>query len=270
MNNILIDYNENGWVGPLVVLNENEAKVFEKELKILDKKYDLMNSDYRCKSNVLFPLIYNLCKNTNIIHYVKQLIGDNFHAWDSMLWFKKAKDQKIVSFHQDATYWNFDKKYKALTVWYAVTDSFSDSGGIQYVTGSHKLNQQIHNDIKVDNNLLMRGQTVDYTVSVVDQPDVHQGECLIHSPFIIHGSKENKSKQDRLAVGMMFVSTECKPLATYSPESTIMMSGTDNHNHMIHDPIPTGNWDTDRINWKLAYDRQHDNYYKMSVNGYYY
>jgi len=267
MNSLIENYLQDGWIGPLPVLDDSEAKNFEIEIRKLDKKYDLMNSDYRCKSNVLFPLIDNLCRNTNIINYVRLLIGEDFHAWDTMLWFKKAKDKKKVSFHQDATYWNFDNKHNALTVWYAVTDSLYFSGALQYVTGSHKLNQQNHNDIKLKNNLLMRGQTVDYEIDILDQPEVHQGQCLIHSPYIIHGSQENEDDHDRLAIGMMFVSTLCKPIATYSPESTVMINGIDRYNYMLHDPSPIGDWDIDFKNWKKAYDRQHINYYKMNING---
>jgi hypothetical protein len=64
-------------------------------------------------------------------------------------------------------------------------------------------------------------------------------------------------------MGMIFVSTECKPHLDISPESTVMISGVDEYNYMLHDPSPTGNWINDVNNWKLAYDRQHDNYYKM-------
>ena len=48
------------------------------------------------------------------------------------------------------------------------------------------------------------------------------------------------------------------------PESTVMVAGVDNYNHMIHDPRPTGIWEEDVKNWRIAYDRQHVNYYEMN------
>jgi hypothetical protein len=82
---------------------------------------------------------------------------------------------------------------------------------------------------------------------------------------MIHGSLNNRSKRTRIACGMIFVATQAKPIATHAPESTIMIRGTDLYSHMLHDPRPTGDFERDRLAWRLAYDRQHENYYKMQV-----
>jgi len=80
---------------------------------------------------------------------------------------------------------------------------------------------------------------------------------------MIHGSGPNRHWNPRMALGMIFVSTECKPVLDISPESTVMVSGTDDYNYMLHDPQPTGDFAVDVENWQAAYDRQHANYYKM-------
>jgi hypothetical protein len=67
-------------------------------------------------------------------------------------------------------------------------------------------------------------------------------------------------------MGMIFASTECKPVLEISPESTVLVAGVDEYNYMLHDPRPTGEWSIDVVNWQAAYDRQHLNYYKMEQN----
>lgn len=264
MTNIKQQYDAHGWVGPLEIMSKEKALEFKKLMLDADKKLDLMNSDYRCKSNVLFPWVDEISRNPRLIKYLEQIIGPNIHCWDTLFWIKYPNTDKVVSFHQDATYWNFDNADKALTVWFAFDDVTKEHGSIEYIQGSHKVFQRRHKDVKTNNNLLMRGQTVDLDIPKERvKTQVPAGNVLIHSPFIIHGSGENLADTPRVAMGMIFASTECKPRLGLSPESTVMVNGVDEFNYMKHDPRPTGDWETDLKAWKDAYDRQHINYYQI-------
>jgi non-heme Fe2+,alpha-ketoglutarate-dependent halogenase len=256
-------YNSSGYYGPVQFLNETEIELYTAQLLKAVEQIDLMNSDYRCKSNVLFPWIDTLSRNVTVLSHVKEILGENVHCWDTLIWIKDAESNKFVSWHQDATYWNFMPKNHGLTVWVTLSEATENMGCIEYIPGSHK-ELKHHVDIKNDNNLLMRGQTIenlDKTLAVkVPAP---AGSFLIHHPFMFHGSSANKTKIPRLSLGLIYASTDVKPIATYAPESTIMVSGKDTYNYMQHDTPPTGNWDTNIESWKAAYKRQHDNYYKM-------
>jgi len=257
-------FETNGWIGPLEIMSQEESKKFKNLVLSVDEKLDLMNSDYRCKSNTLFDWVDEISRNSKLISYVEQIIGPNIHCWDTLFWIKKPGDGKDVSFHQDATYWNFTNKHKAVTVWFAFDDVTPEHGSLEYVQGSHRVFQKRHKDVKTDSNLLMRGQTVDVDVPKTRiKTAVPAGHILIHSPYTIHGSGKNNATTPRIAMGMIFASTECKPVLEISPESTVMVAGTDYYNYMQHDPRPTGQWDIDVINWQAAHDRQHLNYYKM-------
>jgi len=261
---IIDTYNLNGFVGPLPVLDKEDTKRYYNELLDADKKLNLAYSDYRCKSNVLFKWVDEIIRNPVLISYIEQIIGPDIHCWDTLFWIKKPNDNKYVSFHQDATYWNFTNKHKAVTAWLAFEDATPENGSIEYVQGSHRVFQKRHSDIKTESNLLMRGQTVDTEIPKERvKTSVPAGNVLLHSPYIIHGSSKNNTNSTRFAIGMIFASTECKPVLEISPESTVMVSGTDKYNHMMHDPRPVGVWDIDVVNWQAAYDRQHLNYYKM-------
>lgn len=265
MTSLKEQYERNGWLGPIEIMSRDDASKYKELILEADKDHDLMKSDYRCKSNVLFPWVDEISRSPRLIEVISQLIGPNFHCWDTLFWIKKPGDGKNVSYHQDATYWNFDKPTSALTVWFAFDDVTREHGSIEYIQGSHLAKVRRHKDVKSDTNILMRGQTVDQVIPKERvKTTVPAGNVLIHHPFIIHGSEPNNATTTRIAMGMIFASTECKPKLSISSESTVMVSGKDEYNYMQHDPRPTGNWNEDIKNWKLAYDRQHANYYEMN------
>ena len=261
---ILEQFNQQGFYGPVQFLTEEENSYYTNQLLTSQKELDLMNSDYRCKSNVLFPWINQLSRHNTLVSHVKEILGNNFHCWDTLIWIKDSNSDKYVSWHQDATYWNFLPKESGLTVWITFSGATRDMGCIQYLKGSHKLKQIHHSDVKNNNNLLMRGQTVDYSIDHTVYAECTAGSFLMHSPFIMHGSDANRSNNVRLALGLIYVATNARPIESYDVESTVMISGHDDYNYMVHDPEPMGHWATDVKNWRRAYDRQHANYYKMA------
>jgi non-heme Fe2+,alpha-ketoglutarate-dependent halogenase len=257
-------FEQNGWVGPIQLMTKDEALELRDLVLKTEEEIHLMNSDYRCKSNVLFPFVDKISRNPKLIEALTELIGPNIHCWDTLFWIKKPGDGKDVSFHQDATYWNFDNKHLAVTAWFAFDDVTEEHGSLEYVQGSQRVFQRRHKDVKTDTNLLMRGQTVDEDVPKERvKTTVPAGSVLLHSPYIIHGSGPNMASTPRVAMGMILASTECKPILELSTESTVMVAGVDEYGYMQHDPAPSGDWNTDLKNWKGAYDRQHINYYEM-------
>jgi non-haem Fe2+, alpha-ketoglutarate-dependent halogenase len=258
------DYLQKGWLGPLPVFNSAEIERYRELALKADADLKLMKTDYRCKSQVLFPWVNEIIRNPVLTSYIEQLIGPNFHCWDVLFWIKHPEEGKTVSFHQDATYWNFDQKHKAVSAWLAFNDVTPDQGPLEYVDDSHTFEQRTHLDIRTGSNLLMRGQTVDEPIAKTTSVPTPAGHVLLHSPYVVHGSGANTSSVSRIACGMIFVSTECRPIVTKSPESTVMVHGQDHYNHMLHDPEPGADWQTNYRNWRLAYDRQHDNYYSLN------
>jgi ectoine hydroxylase-related dioxygenase (phytanoyl-CoA dioxygenase family) len=263
------EFDEIGAVWPLRVFTDEQVAVYRQHLLAEISDRNLMASDYRCKSQVLFPWMAEIVKSAAIRHYVGAVLGDDFHCWDTLFWVKEPNDGKIVSYHQDATYWNFAPK-DAVTVWLAFNDVTCESGAIRYRLRSHKDKKQLeHHDVRSESNLLMRGQTA-VEPETGKRPrrlmsaEVPAGHITMHSPYIVHGSSSNTSSEPRLACGMIFAAGHVKPIANFAPESTLWVQGEDRHGHFIHDPVPTGDWDTDRGSWQAAYDRQHVNYYKMS------
>lgn len=257
------EYEQNGFYGPVSFLSKEEIEYYTSELMHAVDTMDIMNSRYRCKSNVLFPWIDQLSRHPTIIDHLQAVLGPNIHCWDALIWIKDAKSEKYVSWHQDATYWNFLPKEQGTTIWITLSGATPEMGCIEYIRGSHK-EQRHHIDVQNENNLLMRGQTIENMEEAdIVQVPASAGSFIMHHPYIFHGSAANVSEIPRLAIGLIYASTEVKPIVSYAVESTVMVAGVDEFNHMLHDPSPTGTWQNNIQTWNTAYERQHNNYYKM-------
>ena len=130
MTTLREQFDRNGFVGPLEIMSKQEALKFKDLVMQAEAEQKLMKSDYRCKSNVLYPFVDQISRHPKLIEYLTQLIGPNIHCWDTLFWVKYPGDGKDVSFHQDATYWNFDKKHLAVTAWFAFDDVTEEHGSI--------------------------------------------------------------------------------------------------------------------------------------------
>jgi len=263
--NLLAGYAKNGFTSAQPLLTADEVLEFRGQAEHWDKLLDLMHSDYRCKSQVLFNWVWRLSNHPKLLQYVCALLGDDFACWDAMMWFKKAGDEKYVSPHQDGTYWNFQPK-AGLTAWVALTDSTEQSGCVRYYAGTH-LHAVPHSDKKHRNNLLMRGQTANLSTVAQDNPvevTVPAGHVVLHHPLVIHGSGPNNSDVDRLAVGLIYITPEAVPILDYGQESVTNVYGRRNPRVTV-DPSPVCDMGRHEfIAWQRAYDQQHANYYKLT------
>lgn len=261
--NAVKKFHARGFLGPITIADQQEITYYNQCVVNAEQQINLAHSDYRYKSNVLFPWVDQLSRHPKIVSAVSELIGPNFTCPDAIFWIKRPGEGRDVSWHQDATYWNLSDPDQCCVVWYAFNDVPADRGPLRYIPGTH-LKQRRHNDIKSTSNLLMRGQTVDYPVEDYVEQTAQAGQILIHHPQVIHGSAVNNSTESRLAVSFIYASTACKPRISHSPESTVLISGQDTYNYMLLDARPREPWTENLPQWRSAYDRQHDNYFKLS------
>jgi hypothetical protein len=264
--NFTAHYHEHGFAGPLPALSVDENERYLAQFLDCEARHGLTSGDYRCKANVLFPWVDELTRHPAVADAVEAIIGPDFHCWDALFWVKFAHSDKIVSWHQDGTYWNLVPKHRSVSVWLCLSGATEEMGCVRYIPGSHRKGQLHHDDLKTAENLLMRGQTIAYPSPLESSVavEVPAGHFIIQHPHVIHGSLANRSDRARIACGMNFFATDTRPIATFAPESSVMIRGNDTHGHVLHDPRPTGRFDEDLVNWKKAYDRQHENYFRMS------
>jgi ectoine hydroxylase-related dioxygenase (phytanoyl-CoA dioxygenase family) len=93
----------------------------------------------------------------SILDAVEDLHGPDLLCWTTNFFIKEAADPAFVSWHQDATYWGLSEP-DVVTAWVAFTPATEANGAMEYIPGSHRLDQIPHRDTFAKHNLLTRAR----------------------------------------------------------------------------------------------------------------
>lgn len=153
------------------------------------------DENYRKKVNELISSILPIKLSSILIHY--KPVFANFMV-------KKAQEKSFLDFHQDWTFVD-EKKFVALNVWIPLVDTNKNNGALQVIKGSH------HFDIP------FRGRNIEGSywhlskyirIFFAQLLDVPKGHAVIFDERLIHGSFDNTSQEDRLAVSNVMIPQE--------------------------------------------------------------
>jgi non-haem Fe2+, alpha-ketoglutarate-dependent halogenase len=117
---------------------------------------------------------------------------------------------------------------------------------MEYIPGSHKLDQIPHRDTVAKHNLLTRGQEVMVEVDHSRRPIItlRPGEMSLHH-VLVHGSPPNPSNDRRIGFAIRYIPTGVAQLA--SGDSATLVRGQDRHHHFIPEPQPTRDLDPEFV-----------------------
>ena len=133
-------YAEDGYVSPVDVLTAAEARVLRDDFESAEA--ELVNDPAKLKllysyPDRLLPSFDVLIRHPKLIATACAVLGPDLMVWSGSLFIKEARSSKIVSWHQDLTYWGLDDAEEA-TCWVAISKASVDSGCMKFVPGSHK------------------------------------------------------------------------------------------------------------------------------------
>jgi non-heme Fe2+,alpha-ketoglutarate-dependent halogenase len=200
----------------------------------------------RHKSHLLFTWLAGLVRRSSILDTVEDLHGPDLLCWTTNFFIKEAADPAFVSWHQDSTYWGLSEP-DVVTAWVAFTEATEANGAMEYIPGSHKLDQIPHRDTFAKHNLLTRGQEV--MVQVDRSPrriiTLRPGEMSLHHVRLVHGSPPNPSNDRRIGFAIRYIPTMVAQLA--GEDSATLVRGEDRHHHFISEPQPTRDLDPEFV-----------------------
>lgn len=162
----LASYDNDGFLFPIRVLGNDEAAACRARLQAAEEKYRTgglsrpVNDYVRSHADVVMPLAAGLALHENVLDKVESILGSDILVWGGDFFIKEARSDKIVSMHQDLTYWGFGETSDQVTAWIALSPATVASGCMDFVAASHSNPILQHNDTHADNNLLSRGQEV--------------------------------------------------------------------------------------------------------------
>ena len=226
----LHSYREDGFVKPIrafspegaVELRENIERI-ERECADADKPIDI-NQYFRVNGQIVIPLLYEMTRTEAVLDAIESVLGPNLLVWSCELFIKEAGSEKIVSWHQDMTYWGMGGSDKQATAWIAITNVPEEAGCMRFVPGSHKQQLVPHIDKFSEDNLLSRGQEVAVDVDEDDAvlDDLAPGEMSIHHGRIFHASGPNRSSDRRIGVAIRYVAPDLERSASGRDFATLV------------------------------------------------
>ncbi|MDH3636126.1 MAG: phytanoyl-CoA dioxygenase family protein [Gammaproteobacteria bacterium] len=189
----------------------------------------------RANTHYLLPFVNEVARAPQLLDRVESILGPNILLWSAEFFIKAAHTDKIVSWHQDLTYWGLGETNEEMTAWLALSDVNVESGCMRFVPGSH--HQQIvpHRDTFDATNLLSRGQEVAVDVAEEDAVDVilDPGQVSFHHGRMFHASGPNRSARDRIGLAFRFITPEVKQLVA-KRDYAMLVRGIDEGKNWIH------------------------------------
>jgi ectoine hydroxylase-related dioxygenase (phytanoyl-CoA dioxygenase family) len=156
------------------------------------------------------------------------------------LFTKEPHSKKIVSWHQDLTYWDLDNSEET-TCWVALTPVSEANGCMKFIPGSQKQRILPHTDTFAEDNMLSRGQEIAVEVDEDDAVNVElaPGQASLHHGHLFHASGPNVSDIPRVAVAIRYIKTSMKQSSGERPV-VVLASGTDEFGYFDEARPPSG------------------------------
>ena len=202
-------YRRDGFVFPIDVLSVAEAQAIRADLEAAEA--ELANDPerlglLRSSTNHLLPSFDALVRNEKLLAAASEMLGPDLIVWSVNLFIKEAYSPKIVSWHQDLTYWGLDDVDET-TGWVALSPATVHSGCMRFVPGSHRRRLVPHVDTFAANNLLTRGQEIAVEVDEEDgvAVELQTGQASLHHGHLFHASGPNTTDDRRLGVAIRYI-----------------------------------------------------------------
>jgi len=130
----LESYRSNGYLFPLEVFNEQQVQDMLADLARArdDAKAQGFEAEtaslIRANVHLLLPFVSRVARSPQLLDRVESIRGPNLLLWSAEFFIKAAHTDKIVSWHQDLTYWGLGDTDDEITAWIALSEVTVESG----------------------------------------------------------------------------------------------------------------------------------------------
>ena len=232
-----------GFYFPVPVLSLDEAARYRRCLEAHEARSGgPLQGNWRHKTHLLFTWADELVHHPRILDAVESVLGPDILCWTTNFFIKEAAHPGFVSWHQDSTYWGLDPD-DVITAWVAFTDATPENGYMQFLPGSHKVDQLPHVDTFHKDNLLSRGQEISVEVDKSKAVGValRAGEMSLHHIKLVHGSEPNRTPDRRIGLAIRYIPTSVRQ--TKVRDAAMLVRGVDRFRHFDYEPRPQADLD---------------------------
>ena len=177
-------------------------------------------------AHVVYGGVHDLSTSPEILDLAEDILGPNFVGVGAHYFCKLPWDRKVVSWHQDFSYWPLNVA-KVITIWLAIDDVDRGNACMQVVPESHHHGHlPFRESDPQENNVL--NQTVDQ-VEQYGTPDcieLRAGEVSVHSSLLLHGSDANNSDRRRCGIALRYATVDVRGDASWQVKG-VLCRGSD-------------------------------------------
>ncbi|MEM9043287.1 MAG: phytanoyl-CoA dioxygenase family protein [Pseudomonadota bacterium] len=246
-------YRRDGYLCPITVFDRDEARAhraaFERMERMDGTKLPRPISEYtRVNAHLVAEAPRQVAQSEGILNAVESILGPDLLLWGVEYFVKEARAEKIVSWHQDITYWGMGETDHEVTAWVALSAANAASGCMRFVPGSHKSSIVDHNDTFSDDNLLSRGQEIAVKVDEADAvvAALEPGQMSLHHGRLFHASGPNTTDDRRIGCVMRFIRPDT-PVTGNDRDYAVVMRGCDRSRNRIAMVPPAGNFSKEAL-----------------------
>ena len=244
------NYRRDGYLFPLDVFDPGEVARIQAEFARArdDGRQKGLEAEMaqllRTNAHFVLPFVNRVARAPQLLDRVESILGPNLLLWSAEFFIKPAKTDKIVSWHQDLTYWGLGETDQELTAWLALSEVSPESGCMRFIPASHRQAILPHRDTYDESNLLSRGQEVDVEIDENEAVDVilRPGQVSFHHGRIFHASGSNRSAADRVGLVFRFLTPEVRQIVA-ERDYAMLVRGVDREHNWIHVAAPLRNFD---------------------------
>ena len=246
-------YRRDGYLFPLDVFGSGQVDAIRAELEqarrdaVAPGLEDEFSQLVRTNAQYLLPFVHHVATAPQLLDRIESILGPDLLLWSAEFFIKGAHSDKIVSWHQDLTYWGLGDTDNEITAWLALSEVNVESGCMRFLPGSHHQKLLPHRDTFDANNLLSRGQEVAAQVDEKEAVDVvlRPGQLSLHHGRIFHASGPNRSERERIGLAFRFLTPAVKQQVSQR-DYAMQVRGIDAQHNWIHVAPPTRNfWPAD-------------------------
>ena len=211
---ITLRYNRDGFIAPIDIISKEEAQALRMDLE--NAELELSDNPeklalLKAYPDRLLPLFDCLTRNEKLVSAASAVLGPDLMVWSAGLFIKEKRSSKIVSWHQDLTYWGLDDVAET-TCWVALSTANENSGCMKFVPGSHQTKIVPHVDTYSEDNLLSRGQeiAVDVDENTAVVAALVAGQASMHHGLLFHSSGPNTTDDRRIGSAIRYIKPSMK------------------------------------------------------------
>jgi len=232
-------FNRDGFLKAIHVFGGNEIAAHRRYFDgLLERVVAAGGDSYSISTaHLKYPQVYDLLAHPRIVAVVKDLLGEDVIGWGSHYFCKMPRDGKLVSWHQDASYWPLTPS-KTVTVWLAIDDADTENACMRFIPGSHLYGHLTWRLSEDDESNVLNQSVADVERFGAPVDDVLKaGEISIHSDLTLHGSEANDSDRRRCGLTLRYCAADVRAYLGWNAKG-VVVSGADAGGHWANAARP--------------------------------